>query len=261
MNMNTAPNTENFRKISKEFTAKQRPSLTQYLRTRECDYPFRSERYMAFERNFVSIFSKLRFIEPNHITYFRILLSVFTLTFYRELVYSQILAIAALGGLSDFLDGALARSTNRITRLGILLDPLADKLLVLTLLILLVLRKILDPTYIVLMASMELHVVIVPILCWFYGLLKDKTDCPCSRPDEKEEDTRFVKTKPVIVGRVKVHLYVYGLLCVILGKKFSSPAFLNIGQLLLIIGIWVGAVALVLYVVRWIRQPHLISES
>jgi len=216
---------------------------------------------MAFERKFVSIFSKLRFIEPNHITYFRLLLCVITLMFYRELAYSQILAVAALGGLSDFLDGALARTTNRITRLGIIMDPLADKLFVLTLLILLVLRKILDPTYIALMASMELHVVIVPILCWFYGLLKDKPDSPCSTPDEKEEDTRFVKTKPVVVGRVKVHLYVYGILCVILGKKFGSPAFLNMGQLLLIIGIWAGAVALVLYVARWIRQPHLIYES
>jgi len=259
--MNTAPHTEHSRKISKQSTAKQRPSLTQYLRTRECDYPFQSERYMAFERNFVSIFSKLRFIEPNHITYFRFLLCVFTLMFYRELAYLQILAIAALGGFSDFLDGALARSTNRITRLGIILDPLADKLFVLTLLILLVLRKILDPTYIVLMASMELHVVIVPILCWFYGLLKDKIDSPCSTPKEKEEDTRFVKTNPVAIGRVKVHLYVYGILSLILGKNYNSQAFLNIGQLLLIIGIWAGAVALVLYIVRWIRQPHLFYDS
>jgi phosphatidylglycerophosphate synthase len=216
---------------------------------------------MAFERVSVSIFSKLRFIEPNHITYFRLSLCVFTLMFYREFAYSQILAIAALGALSDFLDGALARSTNRITRLGIILDPLADKLLILTLLILLVLRKILDPTYIVLMASMELHVVVIPILSWFYGLHKNKTDSPYSAPDEKGEDTRFVKTKPVVVGRVKVHLYVYGILSVILGKEFSSPAFLKIGQLLLIIGIWAGAVALVLYIARWIRQPHLISNS
>jgi len=216
---------------------------------------------MAFERASVSVFSKLRFIEPNHITYFRLSLCVFTLMFYRDLAYSQILAIAAFGALSDFLDGALARSTNRITRLGIILDPLADKLLILTLLILLVLRKILDPTYIVLMASMELHVVVIPILSWFYGLFKNKTDSPCSTPDERGEDTRFVKTKPVVVGRVKVHLYVYGILSVILGKQFGSPAFLKIGQLLLMIGIWAAAVALVLYIVRWIRQPHLISDS
>jgi phosphatidylglycerophosphate synthase len=180
---------------------------------------------------------------------------------YRELSYSQILVIAALGALSDFLDGALARSTNRITRLGIILDPLADKLLILTLLTLLVLRRVLDPTYIVLMVFMELHVVVIPILSWFYGLFKNKTDSPGSVPDERGEDTRFVKTKPVVVGRVKVHLYVCGILGVILGQKFSSPAFLRIGQFLLIIGICAGAVALVLYIVRWIRQPHLISDS
>jgi phosphatidylglycerophosphate synthase len=259
--MSAIPNTEYSCKISKEFTAKPRPSLTQYLRARECDYPFPSERYMAFERVFVSIFSRLSFIEPNHITYFRVSLCVLTLVSYRELSYSQILLIAALGALSDFLDGALARSTNRITRLGIILDPLADKLLMLTLLTLLVLRKVLDPTYMVLMVSMELHVVVIPILSWFYGLVKNKTNSVCSTPDGKEEDTHLVRTKPVLVGRVKLHLYIYGILSAILGKTFNSQVFLRIGQFLLIFGIWAGAVALVLYIVRWIRRPHLISDS
>lgn len=38
-------------------------------------------------------------------------------------------AVFGLGALTDYLDGYFARKRNQVTRLGILLDPIADKLL------------------------------------------------------------------------------------------------------------------------------------
>lgn len=78
---------------------------------------------------------------PNLLTVTRILLiPVFVMVFAeptpdRSLVAAIIFVIAAV---TDLLDGYLARKTGQITKLGRLLDPIADKLLVLSALILLV---------------------------------------------------------------------------------------------------------------------------
>jgi CDP-diacylglycerol---glycerol-3-phosphate 3-phosphatidyltransferase len=78
---------------------------------------------------------------PNFITVVRILLiPVFIVLFItptadRSLGAAVIFVVAAV---TDLLDGYIARRTGQVTKLGKLLDPIADKLLVLSALILLV---------------------------------------------------------------------------------------------------------------------------
>ncbi|MEP6960201.1 MAG: CDP-diacylglycerol--glycerol-3-phosphate 3-phosphatidyltransferase [Nitrospirota bacterium] len=78
---------------------------------------------------------------PNFITFTRILLiPVFVVLFAtptpdRSLSAAVVFVIAAV---TDMLDGYLARRNGQVTTLGMLLDPIADKLLVLSALILLV---------------------------------------------------------------------------------------------------------------------------
>ncbi len=78
---------------------------------------------------------------PNVLTLGRIgLIPVFVLVFMDPTPERSLLAavIFTTAAVTDLLDGYIARKTGQITKLGKLLDPIADKLLVLSALILLV---------------------------------------------------------------------------------------------------------------------------
>ena len=70
---------------------------------------------------------------PNKLTVLRlILVPVFMLFTYIDNVYTRILALVIFvgAGVTDLYDGYLARKYNMVTRFGVFLDPLADKLII-----------------------------------------------------------------------------------------------------------------------------------
>jgi len=66
---------------------------------------------------------------PNSLTILRILLIPVFIGFLLYERYEYSLAVLLLTGLTDGLDGTIARVANQRTRLGAYLDPVADKLL------------------------------------------------------------------------------------------------------------------------------------
>lgn len=69
---------------------------------------------------------------PNLITIFRLfLIPIFLMVFHSNLVNNILYGglIFILAGISDVLDGYIARRYNQTTRLGTFLDPFADKLM------------------------------------------------------------------------------------------------------------------------------------
>ncbi|MER2492260.1 CDP-diacylglycerol--glycerol-3-phosphate 3-phosphatidyltransferase [Catenovulum sediminis] len=72
---------------------------------------------------------------PNILTVFRIvLIPFFVLCFYLPVVWGHYLAalLFAIAGVTDWLDGYLARRWQQSTPFGAFLDPVADKLMVAT---------------------------------------------------------------------------------------------------------------------------------
>lgn len=82
---------------------------------------------------------------PNILCYLRILLvptfMILYLTAGENAIQHYIaVGVIALAGITDFLDGYIARHYNKVTEIGKLIDPLGDKLLQLAIAIVLVLR-------------------------------------------------------------------------------------------------------------------------
>ena len=78
---------------------------------------------------------------PTAITLFRIaLIPLFVVVFYLPLSWANIAAtsIFALASISDWVDGYLARSMQQESSFGAFLDPVADKLMVVVIIVLLV---------------------------------------------------------------------------------------------------------------------------
>ncbi len=67
---------------------------------------------------------------PNLLTASRIALVPFLLWLMAEERFGTALVLCGVAGFTDALDGYLARRWNQVTRLGAVLDPIADKILV-----------------------------------------------------------------------------------------------------------------------------------
>ncbi|MDF2840376.1 MAG: CDP-diacylglycerol--glycerol-3-phosphate 3-phosphatidyltransferase [Clostridia bacterium] len=100
---------------------------------------------------------------PNLLTVLRFLLiPVFIYFFFlpNENGIGIAVIVFLIAGLTDTLDGYIARKYNQITKLGIVLDPLADKLMLITVLVSIAVGSDIPKWIIILVASKELLMIL-----------------------------------------------------------------------------------------------------
>ncbi|WP_432663899.1 CDP-diacylglycerol--glycerol-3-phosphate 3-phosphatidyltransferase [Wukongibacter baidiensis] len=118
---------------------------------------------------------------PNILTTIRFLLiPVFIYMFFHEGESSVTYAtyIFILAGITDVLDGYLARKFNLITKWGQAMDPLADKLMLITVLICFTISKYLPPWVIIIVGIKEILMIFGGLFLYYR---KDKAVIPANR--------------------------------------------------------------------------------
>lgn len=108
------------------------------------------------------------------ITIFRLfLIPIFIFIYFKDpdknLIYSVIIFFIA--GISDLLDGYLARKNNQITTFGTIMDPLADKLMLLTALVSYAVSGLIPYVILILVAIKESFMIIGGFIVYRWGII------------------------------------------------------------------------------------------
>jgi cardiolipin synthase len=103
---------------------------------------------------------------PNILTALRfVLIPVFGYFLYKE-NYIIAVSLFLLGGITDVLDGYIARKYNMITSWGKLADPLADKFMQITALVLLTMQQRIPTAILIIVVAKEIFMVAGSILLY-----------------------------------------------------------------------------------------------
>lgn len=103
---------------------------------------------------------------PNVLTFIRLLfVPLFAVCFFIDNIHNLQIssAIFFAAGVTDILDGYIARKYNLITKAGIVLDPLADKLMLLTVLLCLSLKLYIPIWIFLIILAKELSMILFGI--------------------------------------------------------------------------------------------------
>jgi cardiolipin synthase len=106
---------------------------------------------------------------PNLLSLFRLfLIPVFVFIFFSEVPNSLLYSIYIflIAGFTDILDGYIARKYNLITKWGVVLDPLADKLMLTTVLTCLVIADLAPLWVLIIITAKELFMIIAGTLLY-----------------------------------------------------------------------------------------------
>lgn len=142
---------------------------------------------------------------PNLLTLLRLFIIPFLIIEILDGNFGVAFGLFILAGVSDGLDGLLARWLSQQTKLGLYLDPIADKLLMSTLFVVLT-HVSLIPRYVtVLVFSRDLGILLISTLLFATNTLRD--------------------FRPSLFGKLNTLVQIFGLLVVMAARAIPSLRF------------------------------------
>jgi cardiolipin synthase (CMP-forming) len=110
---------------------------------------------------------------PNQLTLLRMIFLPFIVINVVKHDFKWALALFVLAGLSDGLDGLLARTLHQQTVLGQYLDPIADKLLMSTMFLVLSIERMIPWKYTVVVFSRDISILLISGVLFMIAGLRD----------------------------------------------------------------------------------------
>jgi cardiolipin synthase len=110
---------------------------------------------------------------PNQLTMLRMIFLPFIVINLVKHDFKWALALFILAGMSDGLDGLLARTLHQQTLLGQYLDPIADKLLMSTLFLVLSIERMIPWKYTVVVFSRDVSILLISGVLFMIAGLRD----------------------------------------------------------------------------------------
>ena len=141
---------------------------------------------------------------PNQLTLLRLIFIPFVITSVLDNNWRWALGLLILAGLSDALDGWLARALNQRTLLGQYLDPIADKLLLSSLFLVLSFARKIPWKYTVLVLSRDLCIIATAMALYATVGLRD--------------------FRPSIYGKINTVCQIAAVFFVVLAQVVATPA-------------------------------------
>jgi CDP-diacylglycerol--glycerol-3-phosphate 3-phosphatidyltransferase len=165
---------------------------------------------------------------PTALTLSRIILiPVFMFTVYLHPLFGAF--IFSIASLTDFLDGYLARRSGDITKFGIILDPIADKFLVISALIVLVDMERLSAWIAITIIVREFLVTGLRVV----ALSKD------------------IVIPAEMGGKIKTTIQIIAILCLILGRSIFNIDLYDIGIVLIWAALFLSIISGVQYTISF----------
>ena len=110
---------------------------------------------------------------PNQLTLLRMIFLPFIVINLVKHDFKWALALFVLAGMSDGLDGLLARTLHQQTLLGQYLDPIADKLLMSTMFLVLSIERMIPWKYTVMVFSRDISILLISGVLFMIAGLRD----------------------------------------------------------------------------------------
>lgn len=155
---------------------------------------------------------------PNLLTLLRLFILPFLVIEILDNNYPVAFALFVVAGITDGLDGLLARWLSQRTTLGQYMDPIADKLLLSTLFMVLTHASLIPRYVTVLVFSRDLGILLISTLLFATGTLRD--------------------FRPSLLGKTNTLIQIMGVVCVLL-EKLGPASWLSAmtGSLLRVIAV------------------------